>query len=287
MRPIDLEPKSSGPTPCVSSSNLDDDDFTTDDESSEDSASQVPGQSSIFHCRPPPRQSSLYNDNHRSPNSSPRIGPTEDDRKYFEAYWARIHERRRADLHSLPLVPYTNELYGRMDRRDEYRPSSRKAHAYQNSNYRRPLIDFVHNEWKKNPSGPGTSSGDIKSPSWSQIITSPLFRRFLLILIVFWFFVVWFGWEYWAGSEGKERTVLNNALQGRFKAGQNMFGTNTRPSFKDMIHMSTLNQDLIPQKGEKIRLIVIGDVHGCADECRFQSSTAVWASAIGYMLNDG
>lgn len=281
MRPIDLEPKPSGLTPCVSSSILDDDDFTTDDESSEESSSQVSGQR-ISNRRTPPRQSSLvYNGNHRSPNPSPRIGPTEDDRKYFEAYWARIHERRRADLHSLPLVPYTNELYGRMDRRSEYRPSSREAHAYQNSTYhRRPLIDFVQNEWKKHPSSPGTSSSDINAPSWSQIIISSLFRRSLLIIIVFWF-SVWFGWEYWAGSEGEERTVLNNALQGRFRAGQNMFGTNTRPAFKDMIHMSTLNQDLIPRKGENTRVIIIGDVHGCADECRFQLPTAIWASDIG------
>ena len=52
------------------------------------------------------------------------------------------------------------------------------------------------------------------------------------------------------------------------QTGEGWFGENMRPEFLDMVHVQTLDQSLIPQKHDRNRLIVIGDVHGCHDECQ-------------------
>lgn len=278
MQSIDSEAKSSGKTPSVSSSIVDGDidgdidgDFITDGESSDDYDSPSPSPPlSIFHRKLPTRQSSVPNGNYMSSNPPRRGEPTEDERKYFEAYWARIQDRRRTDPNSLPLVPYTDEHYGVMDRSNRYHAPPRHVRAYQYPHRQRPLVDFIHNEWKNNASSSGGSPDETNIPSLAQIITAPLFRRTVLIILLFWV-LVWGNWKYWMKSQWEEQTVLNNALQGRFPPGRGMFGTNTRPAFRDMIHIGTINQDLIPQKGDKARLIVVGDVHGCVDECMLQS----------------
>lgn len=273
MQPINSEAKSSGQTPAFSSS-ISDRDFVTDDESSDDYESSLESPPlSIVRRNLLPRQSSLPNDSNQSPSPPGRDESTEDEKQYFEAYWAKVRQRR-LDPSSLPLVPYTDELYGAMDRRNRYRAPPRRAQAYQNSNQRRPLIDFIHNEWKNNASTPGNPPNETNFPSLAQVITAPVFRRSALIIFLFWL-LVWGNWKYWVKSQWEEQIVLNNALQGRFPPGRSMFGTNTRPKFSDMIHMRTINQDLIPQRGEKTRLVVVGDVHGCVDECTFQSLNAI------------
>ncbi|MCJ1268731.1 hypothetical protein MMC22_008619 [Lobaria immixta] len=47
---------------------------------------------------------------------------------------------------------------------------------------------------------------------------------------------------------------------------QGSFGTNMRPTFRDMIQLKTIDQALIPKKGDNARLIIVGDVHGCREE---------------------
>ena len=60
--------------------------------------------------------------------------------------------------------------------------------------------------------------------------------------------------------------MLSDALDEKVRAGKGWYGTNMRPAFVDMIQLKTMDSRLIPQDGDKNRLIFIGDVHGCYDE---------------------
>ena len=74
-------------------------------------------------------------------------------------------------------------------------------------------------------------------------------------------------WHYWAGPTWTEHRLLSKSLIERMKTGEGWLGENLRPEFLDMVQVKTLNQDFIPAREERKRLIVIGDVHGCSDEC--------------------
>ena len=59
----------------------------------------------------------------------------------------------------------------------------------------------------------------------------------------------------------------------RIRTGNGWFGTNMRPKFADIIQVKDLDRNLIPR--DKTRLIVVGDVHGCKDECMPVSSMGI------------
>lgn len=40
-----------------------------------------------------------------------------------------------------------------------------------------------------------------------------------------------------------------------------------RAEFRDMIQLENIDERFIPKQGARRRLIVIGDVHGCHEEC--------------------
>ena len=73
-------------------------------------------------------------------------------------------------------------------------------------------------------------------------------------------------WKYWAGPKWTEHKVLTASLKERIKTGEGWFSENMRPEFLDMIQVRTLNRDLVPKQGDRKRLIVVGDVHGCNEE---------------------
>ena len=77
----------------------------------------------------------------------------------------------------------------------------------------------------------------------------------------------WVNWHIWVKASFEEHRLLNESLQERMKTGGGWFGANLRPEFMDMIHIKTLDQGLIPQKDNERRLVVVGDVHGCHEEC--------------------
>ena len=87
---------------------------------------------------------------------------------------------------------------------------------------------------------------------------------YLLLLAVF-----WFCWLYWVAPAIDEEKRLDDAFESAEKKG-NKFGTNVTPSFTDMPHVKILPDHLIPgrERGDR-RLIIIGDVHGCKDECMY------------------
>jgi hypothetical protein len=175
-------------------------------------------------------------------------------------------------------------------RSDSYLPPKNAVSAFPDSQTveRRPLIDYVTNEWQKNPSYRDASfeSNDSYShyvnekdiyaspqvPEWlKRIFRIQVPRRvqhylggyFLLLL------ALWFGWLYWLQPAWHHEKLLDeSAAMATSKKGQ-AFGVNMRPSFADMVHMQELNADLLPNaENVNRRLVFIGDVHGCRDECR-------------------
>ena len=174
-----------------------------------------------------------------------------------------------------------------------YHLPSHKFHAYQQPlQPRRPLVDFVRNEWRTNPKfGPGpyplSPDNGPTCPNWAQVLTAPRLRRYiftsLILLLLF-----WVNWRWWIHPIDVEDAMLNDALSERIKTGQGWFGANVRPTFSDMIQLKTLDRRLVPQNGDMGRLIVVGDVHGCHDECKFcPSSHSSIRNAFPFELRQG
>lgn len=175
-----------------------------------------------------------------------------DQEEYFEAYRQNLSEQLRRDPLGLTLVPYAD---------DDSTPLTTRAYPPQPPG--RHLIEFIRNEWRHTTSDssvPGT-------PTCEQVITAPRFRRyfctFFLLLSMF-----LINWIWWLGPILRENSALNRSISpARIRPGQGVFGSNMRAEFRDMIQLKNIDERLIPKKGARRRLIVIGDVHGCHEEC--------------------
>lgn len=152
---------------------------------------------------------------------------------------------------------------------DEFAPPFHNARAYQSQQRRRPLIDFIKNEWrhidKSHSSDSSPTQSTFVSPFCLHILAAPNFQRTILVLLAL-LFLIWGNWKTWAGQRLNEDYMLKTTLRDKLKSNEGWFGENMRPQFLDMIQVKALDNSLIPQKGEKKRLIVIGDVHGCHEE---------------------
>lgn len=177
-----------------------------------------------------------------------------DEEKYFEAYRENLSEQIKQDPMGLTLVPYAD---------DDFAPLATRAYPPQPLG--RPLIDFIRNEWRHT-----TSNNSLpETPTCEQVITAPKFRRyfcsFFLLLVM-----ILINWIWWLGPILRENSALNKSISPpRMRPGQGVFGSNMRAEFRDMIQLKTIDKKLIPKRGGRRRLILIGDVHGCHDECAF------------------
>lgn len=146
----------------------------------------------------------------------------------------------------------------------------------------RPLIDSVRNGWQSGAAYRSLSSSpeNTKHPGCVQIalsvISAPRFRRYVLVYLTL-FLLGWAGWAMVLYPRLEERGALLHALDPASKAEVGgWFGSNSLPRFDDLTHIRTLDPSLVPvpriegesrgSRSEK-RLVVVGDVHGCKEEC--------------------
>lgn len=87
------------------------------------------------------------------------------------------------------------------------------------------------------------------------------------------------GWEAVLQPMMKEHEIILTSLSAdTLEEVGGWFGTNVRPEFFDVVPMKTLDPALLPslerQRGDNLsrRLVIVGDVHGCQDECKFYLS---------------
>lgn len=153
------------------------------------------------------------------------------------------------------------------------------------SRFSHPLIDSVRNGWQSHPSPayqPLSSSPDTQNPGWIQValsvVSAPRFRRYVVVYLVL-FLLGWAGWALVLYPRLHEREDLLHSLDpsSKIEAG-GWFGTNSLPKFDDLTQITSLDPSLVPVaqlEGEytgsrsQRRLVVVGDVHGCKEECMF------------------
>lgn len=151
---------------------------------------------------------------------------------------------------------------------------SSKSHRPCQQQLRRPLIDLVKNEWRTEPrygqtlfSDQGDHSRRRGPPDCGQIVTARRLRRCLVTFFLLWLFL-WGNWKWWFRPRWVEHVLLSGSLNERLRSGEGWYGSNVRPIFTDLVQLQTLDKRLVPSREERIRLIVVGDVHGCKDECK-------------------
>lgn len=160
-----------------------------------------------------------------------------------------------------------------------YAPSSRSRF----SRLSRPLIDSTRNGWQSH-SNPAyhhvSSSPDDRDPDCLQIavsvVSAPRFRRYVLLYLTL-FTLCWAGWTFMLSPALEERGNLRQSLDPTKADVGGWFGSNSQPRFDDLTRIASLDPALVPgaeTQGSKSgsrsqkRLIVVGDVHGCEEECR-------------------
>ena len=153
-----------------------------------------------------------------------------------------------------------------------YRHHDHRVEAYPQTQRRRPLIDYIKNEWAHTTSAPGATLSPLSDdewewalPAWIQCCFLPRFQRVMFIFFAI-SFLVWGNWHTWIGPRYNEASALNWSIKQRQKLGEGWFGENMRPEFFDMVQLRTLDDSLVPNEASNHRLIIIGDVHGCYTE---------------------
>ena len=200
-----------------------------------------------------------------SPSIPPSLRHTDNTDPFPEKYRAGTYDAANAQR---PLPLRNSSLHGKGMHNGSIDYRLNDAQAYQSYRQRRPLVDLIRNEWQyttnSSPSSPGYSK-----PSWVRVVTAPRFRRYLYVLLIL-LTLVWGPWHYWGESRWTEHRLLTESLNERMRTGNGWFGINLRPEFMDMVQVKTLSTGLVPAgKGDKRRLIIVGDVHGCNDERRY------------------
>lgn len=196
-----------------------------------------------------------------NPSIPPSLRHIEDTNDLPEKYRAGAY---KSNGHS-PLLPRNSSLHQEKMYKDSTDYRLHDARAYQTYRKRRPLIELIRNEWQhttnSSPSSPGYST-----PNWIQVLAAPRFRRYIYIVLIL-VTLTWCPWHYWGEPKWSEHKLLTESLNERMRTADGWFGINLRPEFLGMVQVNTLNSDLIPAgKGDRRRLIVVGDVHGCNDE---------------------
>lgn len=269
------------------STDIDDDD-NVDDEEEEDEEEDEEGEEdwstddsssiSSFHGKAI-WPSSIHRRNQMNDGKNPETDPS-----HPEPVKRKKKKQGRQDSQSIPLVPFIEEKA----HDDQFptaqtsythtptRTSVRNPHHHRHHRRRRPaLIEIIQTEWHNarfKPPGPHHEDG---LPNLEQILSAPKVRRWGLVGFVF-LGLLWVNWGLWARARWREHTVLKNAVSGgKLQNGFGSFGTNMRAEFGGLVHLRSLGEDYgVGRQGrnDESRLVVVGDVHGCIDECEFYFS---------------
>ncbi|KAL8888765.1 MAG: hypothetical protein Q9215_003863 [Flavoplaca cf. flavocitrina] len=201
-----------------------------------------------------------------NPVYPPNLRSDPDDAEYtgqhIQANRLELDGSRRGNTRPPPRI-YTGMEDGATVEKGGF-ASSHNAYAYQYSHHRRPLIDRIQNRWRSSASSELSPSSPLP-PSFSQIISAPKFRRYLLTILLV-FLIPWSCWRYILKSLWEDHQILDNALNKQLGKGAAYYGLNVRPAFRDMIQLQTWDTSLLSLGDQTKRLVFIGDVHGCYDE---------------------
>lgn len=218
----------------------------------------------------PPRHSSLAPDEQTYPDrKTPEFSASESpaNEKYeFDEFWDQFHKKRRRKPDLPVLNTYNNPEYG-FDGIMDGRRGPHNARAYEAPHSRHTLIPFVRNGWQASMHS-GWSSPTDHTPSWTQVLSAPRIRRWILVFFVS-LSLSWLYWRRYGVDAWAEHRMLNGAVSGRLKSDLGYFGTNMLPEFVGITQVKTLDKYFVPGSRDSRRLIFIGDVHGCRDECMY------------------
>ncbi len=174
------------------------------------------------------------------------------------------HRTRASSTANDTLLPA--DILGRsMDYKDTL-PTYTSSSPGPSASPRRPLIDFVKNEWRTDHKY-AYSTGNHE-PDWLSMLKAPRFRRYAIVYLVI-LSTCWMAYKWWLRPMWIEHVQLTNSLDDKERMKKGRFGVNMRPAFTDMIHLKTLDERWLPQSGKDVgnhRLVIVGDVHGCKDE---------------------
>ena len=235
----------------------------------------------------PPRHSSLAPDEQTHPGLKPPQSPASDSQaneKYeFDDFWNQFHKKRRRKPDLPDLNIYNNPEYG-FDGSMDGRRGPYNARAYELPHDRHTLIPFIRNGWQANVHS-GWSSPTDHTPSWTQVLSAPKIRRWILVFFVS-LSLSWLYWRRYGADAWTEHRMLNGAVSDRLKSDLGYFGTNMLPEFVGITQVKTLDTYFVPGSMDSRRLIFIGDVHGCREECMsalyLQIQTLVWGNGGTY-----
>ncbi len=226
---------------------------------------------------PPERYSSLrpdieYDYGDVRPHPSQQYQLSGEDMQYFDQSWTDFHDKRRQRRAQAPgTLIYTERSVDDIMNGRHYQDKRYDAHAYEFPRHRQPLVKLTrngrhsdsrvkfHSAWSYDDSNPS-------SPTLSQVLSAPRPRRWLVILVTSIIFLAVY-WRQYGAEAWHEHKTLSTAIQDKMQSNLGYFGTNMLPEFVGMTHLKTLDEALVPRSGDRKRLIIVGDVHGCVDEC--------------------
>ncbi|KAL9595006.1 MAG: hypothetical protein Q9219_006705 [cf. Caloplaca sp. 3 TL-2023] len=160
------------------------------------------------------------------------------------------------------------------------------SYAYQHHRHRRPLVDYVTNQWRSTAASPPFSPTSQTNPSFLRIISAPRLRRFVMIILLV-FLLPWSAWKWYGRPRWEEHKLLNDALDEKLRKGTAWYGLNLRPAFKDMVQLKTLDTSLLPQSDSRKRLLFVGDIHGCYDELQTLLKEAEFDNHTDHLIFTG
>ena len=150
------------------------------------------------------------------------------------------------------------------------------SHSTNARHPRRPLVHYVRNEWKTDArygQAHPTLPDESDCCDCLAVFRLPRVKRAIgvcLLLLV----ILCFSYSWWLKPQWAELDFLKKSLDSDGKLRYGWYGVNVRPHFTDMTQIAKLDDALLPvtgknrpKKPEAKRLVFIGDVHGCKNEC--------------------